>query len=492
MYLKAPADVDVRSATEQIAQIGDPVVRVDDLARGDQFFSVVNSAPENHCLVAQAHVAPETDTISVKALKASPGDGIDDILLSDAAEPSILLHLSAWCDSAVLPGVLSSMAAFEASISERGSARHVTTPANFRPLGLWPEVARPPLADADAEEVVADALVLVAPTEDRFQRIVQELAQRGEMRLMDLDNVHACDLDTLMEAGIIESEERDFGEVTYKIRPAAVEINLELAHRRIGLVAQMPAKCVPWRMATRIDLDVELLRLGWRYGDTRGLNPRHLDTPLVLNEQWVLQSKARLAALLNHLEISLKGLSEIYLTRPQHYYVCLLGLEDLSILEGLGAEVENKSDAYFRDILMGRAPALLALPDAGDGEPLALPAAPPAVGREPIPLLDVARPDFGRLPLQQQLGDGRTVTIHVDALSHATRRPRALTMCTLHKKCRLDRFIHVLGSQQRTCAFLLAWHELGSRFPDAEMHKVARPEDPEVDRWENTFNDPPA
>ena len=105
MYLKAPADVDVRSAIEQIAQIGDPVVRVDELARGDQFFSVVNSAPENHCLVAQAHVAPETDTIAVKALKASPGDGIDDILLSDAAEPSILLHLSAWCDRAVLLGV---------------------------------------------------------------------------------------------------------------------------------------------------------------------------------------------------------------------------------------------------------------------------------------------------------------------------------------------------------------------------------------------------
>ena len=263
----------------------------------------------------------------------------------------------------------------------------------------------------------------------------------------------------------------------------------------MGFVAEGPTKCAPWRSASKIDLNVELLRRSWEYGEAEDPWRRTLDSPMVLDEQWILQSKARLAALLHHLEITFKGVSHIYLVRPQHYFLCLLNLEDLSLIEELGAEVQKKSDDYFKSILLGKAPALLCLPDADRGEPLALPAPLPAIEDEPLPGLVVARPDFGRLPLHQQLGDGRRVIIHFDALSHATRRPRALTMCAMHSRCRLDRFIHIVGSQNRTCAVLLAWHEAASRFPDredGELHKHAQIEDSEVERWEKVLNDSPA
>ena len=508
--MQVPDEVDLRGAIEQIAAVVDPTAHVDELARGDTFFTVVNTCPENYCLVAQPQVAPETDVIEVRLLTAAGGSDRDEVRTADASQPSVSLHLSAWCDSTILPRVLRSAVAWRASASGAGSARRVAAPANIMPLALWPEAVRPPLADADAEEavppladadaedaVVADALVLLQQDspQERYDRILEQLETHGPLALMDMDDVRACDLTRLVEANVLETAEGDFGDVIYSMRAGAVRIDLELAHQRVGFVAQRPTKCVPWRSATKIDLNVELLRRSWTYGDTRGLNPRTLDTPMVLNERWITQAKGRLAALLGHLEITLKGISAIYLTRPQHYYLCLLELEDVSAIEALGPEVETKSDEYFRSLLLGKAPAMLCLTD-GDAadEPLALPAPLPSIADAPFPCLDVARPDFGRLPLHQQLGDGRMVTIHFDALSHATRRPRALVMCAMHSRCQLDRFIHMFGSLNRTCAFLLAWHEAANRFPDredGELHKHAVVEDSEVERWEKALNDSP-
>lgn len=42
-----PGGVHVRGAIEQIAAIVEPTVHGDELARGDTFFSVVNTRPDN-------------------------------------------------------------------------------------------------------------------------------------------------------------------------------------------------------------------------------------------------------------------------------------------------------------------------------------------------------------------------------------------------------------------------------------------------------------
>ena len=83
-----------------------------------------------------------------------------------------------------------------------------------------------------------------------------------------MEDARACDLTRLVEANVLETAEGDFGDVVYSMGAGAVRIDLELAHQRVGFVAEGPAKCVPWRSATKIDLNVELLRRSWTYGDT--------------------------------------------------------------------------------------------------------------------------------------------------------------------------------------------------------------------------------
>ena len=102
-------------------------------------------------------------------------------------------------------------------------------------------------------------------------------------------------------------------------------------------------------------------------------------------------------------------------------------------------------------------------------------------------------PDFARLPHKETLADGRNVAVHFVHLSQSSRRPRELTQCTLHRRCRLDRFVNVVGALRRCVAFLLAWHEAGARVvedgPDAAMimHRDGEIADAVVDRWEDVL-----
>ena len=57
---------------------------------------------------------------------------------------------------------------------------------------------------------------------------------------MDLDHVHACDLRTLVEAGIIESEERDFGEVTYQFAQPQMKSTWSSHVGALGLLPKGP------------------------------------------------------------------------------------------------------------------------------------------------------------------------------------------------------------------------------------------------------------
>ena len=222
-----PDKVNVRAAIEQIAKPVDPSVRVDELARGDQFFSVVNTLPENYCVVTQPQVAPESDIIEVRLMKAAPGSNRDQVCTTDASQPSVCLHLSAWCNGEVLPQVLSSAVAWGASTAGAGSSRRVAAPANIRPLSLWPEVIRPALADEDAEEVAADALVLVQDSvQERYDIILQQLDTHGPLSLMLMDDARACDLARLVEAHVLDTAEDEFGDTVYSLRAGAVRIHL--------------------------------------------------------------------------------------------------------------------------------------------------------------------------------------------------------------------------------------------------------------------------
>ena len=108
-------------------------------------------------------------------------------------------------------------------------------------------------------------------------------------------------------------------------------------------------------------------------------------------------------------------------------------------------------------------------------------------GPASMPLVHEVMPDFSRLPLKVTLLDGSVITIHFDKSSHASRRPRCLTVCKLHDRCRLDRFIDSFAAERRCVAFLAAWHTAGLEIPERERgedHKYVDVQDSAVDAWE--------
>ena len=158
-------------------------------------------------------------------------------------------------------------------------------------------------------------------------------------------------------------------------------------------------------------------------------------------------------------------------------------------------EASTKNDEFWKRFLQGKAPVALedgeAPFDAG-GEPVAAvvpigPAGAVVWGAAPMPLVHEVVPDFSRLPLKVTLLDGRTIAIHIDNTSHVSRRPRCLTVCKLHDRCRLDRFIDSFASEHRCVAFLAAWHTAGLEIPERERgedHKHVAVQDSAVDAWE--------
>ena len=281
-------------------------------------------------------------------------------------------------------------------------------------------------------------------------------------------------------------------EAVFSLRAASVMIRLKRQYFPSELLAAKVPRCEPWRSAPRIDLAVHLLRCGWPFGDTlRMEEPRSPDTPYLLDVRWILGAKARLAVLANEVNIFCKGISAIFCRAPQYYHVCLLELENLADIESLGEEVPTKNDDFWKRMLKGKAPLALedreAPFDAG-GEPVV------ALVPAPMPVVHAVVPDFSRLPLQVTLLDGRVITVHFDKTSHASRRPRCLTVCKLHRSCRRDKFIHTFPSEQRCVAFLAAWHAAGTEFAGMEQgedHKLCVVQDSAVDEWEERLRPGP-
>ena len=104
----------------------------------------------------------------------------------------------------------------------------------------------------------------------------------------------------------------------------------------------------------------------------------------------------------------------------------------------------------------------------------------------PMAAAPTVRPDYARLPVTVLLPDGRSVTVHFDRLTHSSKKPRALTECKLHRRCRFGRFLHMFSSERRCVAFMMAWHESGVQIEDedaANDHRELEIDNSLVDEW---------
>ena len=111
--------------------------------------------------------------------------------------------------------------------------------------------------------------------------------------------------------------------------------------------------------------------------------------------------------------------------------------------------------------------------------------APPELAAALVPA--VVRPTFSRLPISMVLSDGRLARVHFDRGTHTSRRMRALTQCSLHPRCRIDKFMDSFCSETRCIAWMFAWHEAGAAFAGddaATEHRLAVVPAAAIDAWE--------
>ena len=80
----------------------------------------------------------------------------------------------------------------------------------------------------------------------------------------------------------------------------------------------------------------------------------------------------------------------------------------------------------------------------------------------------VVMPTFARQPVARALADGRVARIHFDRGTHVSKRPRALTECRVHTRCRCGRFISDFESEDQCIAWMLAWHDAAAGIVGAE------------------------
>ena len=171
-----------------------------------------------------------------------------------------------------------------------------------------PPVVRPPLADVFGIVAPVDTLVEwdarsagagVTP----YNELVQALVNRegANATMWDLPNVRSETLDALARAGAVEVSRDEFGELSFALRPGSTSVAISLVDtlHDCCAAAALPCEVEKWRVASRLDLVVELLRAGWSFGPvTEENDPRSLDTPLILAPEWIMGAKARLSALL--------------------------------------------------------------------------------------------------------------------------------------------------------------------------------------------------
>ena len=140
------------------------------------------------------------------------------------------------------------------------------------------------------------------------------------------------------------------------------------------------------------------------------------------------------------------------------YYHCLLYLDDLAPILGLGENVKKQKATYFYDLLQHSSSAT---PRAD----IDMPALEDDYGDEFVPadaaaiMEIVGRPvDIATHPVVYGR-DGGEVSIYFDRCTHASGMQRAFCSCPHHRpeKCRRYVFVHNFETRNHAAAWLLAW-----------------------------------
>ena len=440
------------------------------------FFKVVDAWPERKTRVRTGHL--EVSTTSMVLQRLYPRGPVDD-LASLVLEPGVeLLDTLALCSAMHFDKLLQNLSRWQGSVQQ--TLTEIMPSPDMLALGVGGTTM------LKLEDVAPDETSLMAFLDEEnhawhykgslVTNDAAELAQSfiDERMFAESDRYGRADsLSSYSEGALHELVLK--GICVQKVVDDSPVYALRLTCVKHHSTTECSQKCLDLHLLPPEDSQFEswpklclmhvLSQRGWTFSAeaTRALEPGSTICPL----ENIGASKMYWLAMVLNEQIFAKpgGLAQIEHHCKQHYYKCLLELEDLSPV----LAIENpsmQSDKTFKALLSGAGP-LPALEDE-DPEvgPLALEAPPeaaPLLALPPlVPVVDI--------PPISLLHNGRTHTVHFDNYQHSSGKLRAYIQCGYHSEnCRLYRYPHNFTSQKHCAAYLIAWRSEGpDRVPERE------------------------
>ena len=426
-----------------------------------QFFKMVDAHPEAKTHVRIGHLAFSTTTVTFAPMETvSSRDG--EVTLRYGGAP-VCFDLLRLCEPHLFLKLMDHAHRWEQVVWD--------TVMTFKPDSSAPMMLQPPAPQEFGDDLplvaLADAVPEPEPTllSDVALVMVKEMitaeAFSGSDRQVGLTSFTAFteqDRNTLLSYGLVAQADGEFGEPCLQLVADRTAIGAVLRVSQPMLELRCPPRAREDAALEKLELIHKLNYQGW---------VASYDAPLLLTRgdvtypaRNVFASKYYFMALLQRDEILSKGLAFIHQHLTQSYYRMLIALKDLSRIALLSAaELENMSDADFKDILDSTPAGQLSLAFSSsrwtggarrriqDLNQATLPVPAPPHVIVPVPF---------DAPIEAVIRDEH-VKVLFDGCSHATGNQRAFLYCKRHQRCRLYRFPHLFASRNHCVAFLMAW-----------------------------------
>ncbi|CAE7536242.1 RPT6A [Symbiodinium natans] len=306
---------------------------------------------------------------------------------------------------------------------------------------------------------------------------------------LSLHTYNAQAAGALREAGYVSTWEGDFGELVLAVTETGrVSPQLDLSSPL--RLRDMPSEGHSGFRTGQCKLEWLrlLLQHQWQY-DEQCPEWHDKDAALLLPQNALSRPEAYLKCMLCLSVVWNKpgAPARILHQAPELYYKYLLHEPDLSFLQEwgkadiMGCSTNRRQGRQPKKRAKAGVGALTAAAALADKEDSDSDDAGPLRGRRglreeaALPLPDRLVPP----PVRSQV-PGVDVTIYFDNYTHSSGNLRAFVECKRHKKCRLYVFVNKHESRSHAVAYLLAWHQLGSRFASAATHIAEKPSGVEV------------
>ena len=315
-----------------------------------------------------------------------------------------------------------------------------------------------------------------------------------------LENIPINVIQDLVDKKVLKSFDIAAGQVLWALDLNFIRLGLQFLALDPTIDSACDRGCTALADLCKSELVLKLLKLGWvkaagKPEPHKDGGPIHVWSVRLWGSRWYL------IALLSSRQIFRKGLRAIEHDRPEAYFKCCYFLTDTSKLRALDSKGRQKQDVYLKVLADKLSPDEIAALDApvavaalGDGGPVD--AALEAIGdAADMPLVALPAPEVAEVdemwhdlckPQEATDSVGRHISIRLDGFSHTSHRQRAYLDCevchTDGLQCHKYKFLHNFTSRAHCCAWIMAWHDMGTVSQTREQHYECVPHPADVER----------